>query len=621
MRRLAIACLAACHAQAPPHRAGDEYLAAVRIEGNHAIARDELVHGLALSRGTGAAHDVDEYELAVDTTRIVGIYERRGYFEVEVKPRVERKGDATTVVFAIVEGPRARARVELVDLPPDVSPTAARALVAVADGAPFDYTAFDDAKQPLVELLENAGYAHARMVAEVLADRARATAVLRYTFAAGPRCTFGEVAVRGVDGALADAVRARVAFRAGDRYSAAALAKTRRALYGMARFSTVRVAADDKDAAATTIRVDIDVTEGSRNDLRVGGGFAIDPVNLTLRFPIGHYTRVGWPTSLSTLNLDVVPGFVAVRAQCGYELWRCDYQFRGRALGTVTRQDLFRTYMNGDVQGGLDYLVIEAYTITGGRLRVGLSSPIGSERVLARVGYQFGVYGFGDFNPALDAALKAQIGVDHTERLGAVTQSLVVDLRDKPIDTRYGAYAELRAAEGTRYVGGAYDYVQLTPELRGFVPLGFAVLALRARVGAIIGDVPPTERYYAGGASSHRGFAERQLSPFATGADGHTVVYGGAGLIETGAELRLRYGKVWGLQLGEAIFLDGGDVTMTPGELDVWNLHWALGTGMRLHTPIGPLRVDVGYRLNRYGAGEPQANQRVNLAFSVGEAF
>ncbi len=49
--------------------------------------------------------------------------------------------------------------------------------------------------------------------------------------------------------------------------------------------------------------------------------------------------------------------------------------------------------------------------------------------------------------------------------------------------------------------------------MRGYVPLGPAVLALRARLGVILGAVPVTERYYAGGAVSQRGFSERRLSP------------------------------------------------------------------------------------------------------------
>jgi outer membrane translocation and assembly module TamA len=57
------------------------------------------------------------------------------------------------------------------------------------------------------------------------------------------------------------------------------------------------------------------------------------------------------------------------------------------------------------------------------------------------------------------------------------------------------------------------------------------------------------------------------------------------------------------------------------GALDVDRLHWASGLGLRLPTPIGAVRLDVGYRLNRFGPGEPQHGHRFAYHLSVGEAF
>ena len=70
-----------------------------------------------------------------------------------------------------------------------------------------------------------------------------------------------------------------------------------------------------------------------------------------------------------------------------------------------------------------------------------------------------------------------------------------------------------------------------------------------------------------------------------------------------------------------AAFLDGADVTETWGELDATRLHWAAGGGLRLPTPVGAVRFDVGFRLNRTGAGEPRAGDARAYHLSVGEAF
>jgi outer membrane translocation and assembly module TamA len=218
-----------------------------------------------------------------------------------------------------------------------------------------------------------------------------------------------------------------------------------------------------------------------------------------------------------------------------------------------------------------------------------------------------------------------QTATAQAERLGAFTETIAVDFRDNPISAHEGLYAELRVTQGGTYAGGSFDYVQLMPDVRAYLPLGTAVLAGHARVGAIFGDVAPTERFFAGGAGSQRGFPERYLSPSVTGVDSggdpKTVPIGGAAMIETGIELRAPF-EIWDFPIGVAAFLDGADVTLTPDELNPAQLHWAAGISLRpYYLPIGPIRVDFAWRLNRAGAGEPRAGDRFNFVFSLGEAF
>ena len=104
----------------------------------------------------------------------------------------------------------------------------------------------------------------------------------------------------------------------------------------------------------------------------------------------------------------------------------------------------------------------------------------------------------------------------------------------------------------------------------------------------------------------------------------YSIVYvpiGGAAMIETGAELRVPF-ELFGIPMGAAAFLDGGDVTDKPSQLDVRNLHWAAGIGIRpYYLPIGPIRLDFAYRLNRTGPTDPLPGERFSFIFSLGEAF
>src|SRR6185312_6040754 len=144
------------------------------------------LHAVAAREGT-----IDEYQLQLDTQRISGVYQRLGYFAVDVKTK------ADNVPFSKV-----------------------RDVVPLKEGSQFDYDAYDATKQPLLELLMDNGYAHARVEGTVIADRAHAKATLRFVVDPGPASKFGEIEIQGVtDPMLVAALRARLKWSTGDPFS------------------------------------------------------------------------------------------------------------------------------------------------------------------------------------------------------------------------------------------------------------------------------------------------------------------------------------------------------------------------------------------------------------------
>jgi len=610
----ALAVSSAC-AHAAARRSG-ERLAAIDFEGNREVGAATLRTGLGLGRALERGGPPDPYLVQVDADRIRGDYLRLGYLEVGVRSRVERKGDVATVTYANDEGPRAVTRTEITGLPDDLPIATVRRELPLVDGQPFDYAAYDAAKPRLLGVIQDAGYARARLDASVVADRAHHTAIVALDYTAGPKCRFGALEITGASGELAQAIRERVAFATGEPYSTRALAETERNLYSFGRFSTVRV--DPGTETGEVVGVKIAVAEGARHEVKLGGGFGMDPTSYEVRGRAG-YSIAGWPFALDTVTLDLRPAYALLRDGSS------TYEPRVRALAKLERRDLFWTYTKSSVEAGYNYLTVEAYTSYGPLARLGFETRLGSERVMLRVGWALEQVGFRRISPLIDAALQAQIGLDHSERIGAFQQALVVDLRNHPIEPTLGGYAELRTTEGTQYAGGAYRYLSVVPDLRGYVPLlGGAVLAAHARLGVISGDVPATERFFAGGAVSQRGFSERRLAPSVTGdvaGTTRTVPYGGAGMIDASVEARVPLTTLRAMPLGAAVFLDAGDVTETPAELDPMNLHWAIGAGLRLMTIVGPVRLDVGYRLNRTGSMEPEPGSHYAYHLTIGEAF
>ena len=139
------------------------------------------------------------------------------------------------------------------------------------------------------------------------------------------------------------------------------------------------------------------------------------------------------------------------------------------------------------------------------------------------------------------------------------------------------------------------------------------VLAASLRGGGAQGyfktdELPIVERFFLGGRTTVRGYAQDTLGP--KGADGNPT--GGNAFLMENLELRTSLGKNFGL----VTFLDGGNVWVKMNEMKLTDLKFTAGLGLRYNTPVGPVRIDYGQKLQREkgeSAGE--------LHFSIGNAF
>ena len=139
------------------------------------------------------------------------------------------------------------------------------------------------------------------------------------------------------------------------------------------------------------------------------------------------------------------------------------------------------------------------------------------------------------------------------------------------------------------------------------------VLALRGSVGSLVGaerdEVPADERFYAGGGGSIRGIGYELAGPL----DDDDKPLGGRSVVEGSVELRTRFGD----NFGAVLFLDGGTVDTSVLPTGGTRVLFGAGPGLRYYTPIGPVRVDLGFPLNpRQGVDDP-----FQLYFSLGQAF
>jgi outer membrane protein insertion porin family len=198
--------------------------------------------------------------------------------------------------------------------------------------------------------------------------------------------------------------------------------------------------------------------------------------------------------------------------------------------------------------------------------------------------------------------------------------SIVNDTRDDPLDPRRGHFVGGDAQLSHRALGGESF-------LKGFVQ-GSLYHRLRPRVlfagnarlglaGTFEGEpegLPLTERFFAGGDYSIRGFPLDFVGPLdlSEEAQPRLLPVGGNALLLGSAELRFDFGRYVGL----AAFTDMGNVFPLVSDLDLENLRYTAGLGLRYRSAFGPIRVDWGYKLNRR---EKESASRFH--FTVGHAF
>jgi outer membrane protein assembly factor BamA len=192
--------------------------------------------------------------------------------------------------------------------------------------------------------------------------------------------------------------------------------------------------------------------------------------------------------------------------------------------------------------------------------------------------------------------------------------SLTLDTRspDK-LNPRSGWIGDIIGEIASSSLGSTIQFTRATGRLTYYFPVtANTLLALGARAGwmtPLSGDafnIPIEERFFNGGSTSVRSFPERRLGP--TDYHGYTIV--GDTFMTYNAEYQFPiYGGVIG-----AAFIDAGSVGETSG--DTGPMRFGVGPGLRYASPVGPLRIDVGFNPDRR-PGE----RHMMIQISVGMAF
>ena len=519
-----------------------------------------------------------------------------GLDDPDLPEELERLPQSGTAVIKVVITPGPLFHLRHVTLQGAV-PDGVAAAFTLQPGQPVIAANVLGAGGALLNALQEHGYALAVVDPPLAVEVAGEHAIdVTYHVTAGPRVDLGPITITGLRRMNESFVRRRLLLRQGQLYQPSKIEAARQDLAGIGVFSGVVVRTAPKLDAAGELPLTIDVAERKRHAVTFNVAYSTDlggsvGATWTDRNVFGNAEQLNLSASTTGLGGSDTTGL-------GYnataQLLKPDFLHRDQTLefdlGAI-KQSL-EAYDQTAATAGviLSRKLSKEWTISAGL--TGEQEKIVQEEVtrhytLVAVPLSGKYDGTGLTNPLDDAThgVRAALSVAPTESLAHPEATFVI------------------------LQGNVSTYIDMAD--LGLTQPGRSIVAVRGIVASAQGasqfDLPPDQRFYAGGSATVRGFKYQSVGPLF--ADNNPQ--GGAALDAATIEFRQR---VWG-NIGAALFVDAGQVSAENAPFQ-GTLREGVGTGVRYYTPIGPIRVDVAVPLNK-----PPNGDSFELYLGLGQAF
>ncbi len=436
-------------------------------------------------------------------------------------------------------------------------------------GAPLDQKAYEDFKHRLLRATAALGYADAEFAAsriDVRLDTYRAD--IELVLATGPLYRFGAFSIRQQGGADYDPafVQRFLTLSPGERYRPQQLVALRTRLLDSQYFSAVELEPRRDQARDRHIPVDILTTADRTSRYRFGIGMTTDT---GARIAARHHRVVNRSGHRLGLEARIAQQDQSALAEYRIPLADPANEHLAFSAGTATQDTDNR-----------DSRILKLGAARTG-LRAGWTETLGL--AVEQEDFQVG----GERGRSLITLPNA-----HWQRRHA----------DHPLFPRHGWRLDLELLGSTEALGADVHFAQGRLGGKYILALGDAGrLLLRGQAGATLTDtfdqLPASKRFFAGGDQSVRGYQFEELGP----RNAENKVEGGRHLLVGSLEVDRRISARWGV----AAFVDTGNAVDGFGD----PLRTGVGIGIRLRTPVGPVRLDLAR-----GLDDPDADFRIHLS-------
>ena len=459
--------------------------------------------------------------------------------------------------------------------------------IKIRKGEPFKRKKIEDATLAILTLYANNGYLDAEVKPDIQINSRDHLALIDFIVKEKTQSTIGQIKLIGLEKTHQSVVHRELRFGSGEIITYSHLLESQRQLYLTGLFKSVFIRPQSIFSNDSTKRdILIELKENLSGEFNVSIGYEsveklrgkVELLNTNLS---GTARKLGLTFKISSINRGLEASFS--------EPWTFNIPWRT------------------DMNLTMDYQKEPGYEFNrfGGKLTFGRSFL---KRSTATITYRQEEVNLKNVRVSvIPEKLKTNIR--------SLKFSLIYDTRDNLFNATQGIYFEYSNELAGSFLSGTNSFTRTEARLKYFHRWSYStIIGTALDVGWMaasggLKEIPLHERYYAGGPSTLRGFEYQKVGPL----DENNVPIGG------------KFKFVWNLleirsvlykMIGGVLFLDAGNVWLDPRHFKLKNLRLAPGVGLRVNTPIGLGRVDLGFNI------DPEIDEpKAKVYISMGQTF
>ena len=569
------------------------YIRSITFEGNEAFSTKELVKMMTTTERTLLGFITDTgilqtQQLKQDIQKLNAFYFNNGFINAQIgEPFITHDAKGIYVKILVKEGKRFKiGKAEISGDYLEKPRTDLLVQLKTKTGNNYDREAILKDIEMITTAANDEGYAHADVNPKIVTHEKEQLVDLDFQLAKGELVHIARISISGNTTTRDKVIRRQLSIVEGDLYSSSKLKNSYAGLNQLRYFEEV----DFQTEKAPDNKMDINIRVKEKNTgmFMVGAGYsAVDQAVIMAQIVQQNFLGYG-----QTLSLKASLGSTTNNYELSFtEPWLFD-------LPLWCKADIWKYTKEYD-----------SYTLDTKGFGVTLGYPIWN-RITGYVGYKLSIDDIQDVGATASSYIMAQEGKRTTS---SMTFTLAYDTTNDNMFPSKGIKASASVQHAGTPLGGNTNFTKYSGVVAGYYPLFWdIVFGAKGRIGYLQNnddrdeDLPIYERYVLGGINSLRGL--RYVGPTNPGT---SDVIGGTTMLSFSLELVFPLIKDAGMK--GVLFYDAGNAWN--GGYYVDDLRMTCGAGIRWYSPIGPLRLEYGYVLDRKGLNDESTGR---FEFTIG---